>query len=179
MQWSGLAQENCSIARTMSIIGDRWTMLILRDAFMGVKRFEHFQQGLGLSRAILADRLDKLIDNFVLTKIAYRQSPIRYEYQLTDKGEALFPIILTMAQWGDRYLTTPDGRPTLVVHQHCHTAMDARLVCPDCGEEVDSRSIQLFRGPASRDTALPALPPSVKSGSPAIQIEIDKVRRTG
>ncbi|HEX7854870.1 MAG TPA: helix-turn-helix domain-containing protein [Sphingobium sp.] len=178
MQWSGLAQENCSIARTISIIGDRWTMLILRDAFAGAKRFEEFQHGLGLSRAILTDRLSKLIDNFILTKIAYRQSPVRYEYQLTSKGEALFPIILTMAQWGDSYMRGPEGRPTLVVHLHCHTAIDARLVCPDCGEEVNSRSIEVFRGPASQDTALPTLPPSVKSGSPAIQIEIDKVRRT-
>lgn len=177
MQWNGLAQENCSIARTMSIIGDRWTILILRDAFMGVKQFEEFQQGLGLSRAILADRLNKLIENFVLTKIAYRQSPVRYEYQLTSKGEALFPILLSMGQWGDHYLASPGGRPNFVVHQHCHTAIDAQYVCPACKEEVDSRSIQVFRGPTSKDTPLPALPPSVKAGSPAIQIEIDKVRQ--
>lgn len=177
MQWSELAQQDCSLARTMSIIGDRWTILIIRDAFLGVKQFDEFQQRLGLSRAILTDRLNKLVDNFVLTKIAYRHMPVRYEYQLTSKGEDLFPLILTMSQWGDRHMADGRGRPALLVHTRCHTVVDAQLVCPDCGEPVDSRSLTLFRGPASRGTTLPTLPPTVKSGSPAIQTELDKLRR--
>jgi len=86
MRWNELSEENCSMARTVSVIGDRWTLLILRDCFLRVRRFEDFQERLGITRPILASRLKKLVDEFVLTKVPYQQRPVRYEYRLTPKG---------------------------------------------------------------------------------------------
>src|SRR5215471_2867844 len=86
MRWNELSEENCSMARTVSVIGDRWTLLILRDCFLRVRRFEDFQERLGITRPILANRLKKLVDEFVLVKVPYQQRPRRYEYRLTQKG---------------------------------------------------------------------------------------------
>src|SRR5437762_10972441 len=81
MRWNELSEENCSMARTVSVIGDRWTLLILRDCFLRVRRFEDFQERLGITRPILANRLKKLVDEFVLVKVPYQQRPRRYEYR--------------------------------------------------------------------------------------------------
>jgi DNA-binding HxlR family transcriptional regulator len=91
MRWNELSEENCSMARTVSVIGDRWTLLILRDCFLRVRRFEDFQERLGITRPILASRLRKLVDEFVLVKVPYQQRPPRYEYRLTQKGLDLCP----------------------------------------------------------------------------------------
>ena len=91
MRWNELSEENCSMARTVSVIGDRWTLLILRDCFLRVRRFEDFQERLGITRPILANRLKKLVDEFVLVKVPYQQRPVRYEYRLTQKGLDLYP----------------------------------------------------------------------------------------
>ncbi|HEY0438157.1 MAG TPA: helix-turn-helix domain-containing protein, partial [Phenylobacterium sp.] len=93
MQWNELDRQPCSVSRTLSVIGDRWTLLILRDCFLKVRRFDDFQARLGIGRPILADRLQKLVDAFVLTKVAYRQNPTRYEYRLTEKGLDLYPVV--------------------------------------------------------------------------------------
>jgi DNA-binding HxlR family transcriptional regulator len=113
MRWNELSEENCSMARTVSVIGDRWTLLILRDCFLGVRRFEDFQQRLGITRPILASRLKKLVDEFVLVKVPYQQRPTRYEYRLTPKGLDLYPIVMSIVHWGDVHMAGKKGRPLL------------------------------------------------------------------
>ena len=111
MRWNELSEENCSMARTISVIGDRWTLLILRDCFLRVRRFEDFQERLGITRPILANRLKKLVGEFVLVKVPYQQRPRRYEYRLTQKGLDLYPIVMAIVHWGDVYMAGKKGCP--------------------------------------------------------------------
>src|SRR5690606_25090596 len=101
MKWVELSREPCSVARSVAVIGDRWTLLILRDCFLGVRRFEGFQERLGISRTIIADRLKVLTDEGVLEKAPYQERPVRHEYRLTQKGLDLYPVILAVVSWGD------------------------------------------------------------------------------
>jgi DNA-binding HxlR family transcriptional regulator len=145
---SGRTKPRCAgTNRTVSVIGDRWTLLILRDCFLRVRRFEDFQARLGLSRAILADRLEKLTKNFVLTKVAYQERPTRYEYRLTPKGIALHPVILSMVHWGDVHLSGKQGRPLLHRHEACQRIFDPVMACSECGEPLDPRGVQVLPGP--------------------------------
>jgi DNA-binding HxlR family transcriptional regulator len=151
MRWNELEDEACSLARTVGVIGDRWTLVILRDCFLRVRQFEEFQTRLGVSRAILADRLDKLVTNFVLTKVAYQERPTRYEYRLTPKGLALYPIIMSMVHWGDTYLTNKKGRPVLHRHRTCQQIFDPVMTCSQCGEIVDPHEVEVLVGPGAMD----------------------------
>ena len=128
MRWNELSEENCSMARTISVIGDRWTLLILRDCFLRVRRFEDFQERLGITRPILANRLKKLVDEFVLVKVPYQQRPLRYEYRLTQKGLDLFPIVMAIVHWGDVYMADKKGRPLLHTHNVCGKDFDPVMV---------------------------------------------------
>src|SRR6202047_2760876 len=119
MRWNELSEENCSMARTVSVIGDRWTLVILRDCFLRVRRFEDFQERLGITRPILASRLKKLVDEFVLVKVPYQRRPLRYEYRLTQKGLDLYPIVMSIVHWGDVNLAGKKGRPLLHTHDLC------------------------------------------------------------
>src|SRR3954452_12019614 len=101
MRWNELSEENCSMARTISVIGDRWTLLILRDCFLRVRRFEAFQERLGITRHILADRLRKLVKAGVLERPLYQSNPRRFEYRLTAKGLDLHPLLMSLVHWGD------------------------------------------------------------------------------
>jgi DNA-binding HxlR family transcriptional regulator len=116
MQWNAIGEQDCSMARTLAVIGDRWTLLILRECFLRVRRFDDFQERLGIGRPILTDRLRKLVDHFVLTKVAYQLNPTRYEYRLTPKGLDLYPVVLSIVHWGDVHLSGRKGRP--VIHEH-------------------------------------------------------------
>src|SRR5437899_11386028 len=116
MRWNELNDENCSMARTVSVIGDRWTLLILRDCFLRVRRFEDFQERLGITRPILASRLKKLADEFVLVRAPYQQRPVRYEYLLTQKGLYLYPIVMSIAAWAHVYIAAKQER--LSTHPH-------------------------------------------------------------
>jgi DNA-binding HxlR family transcriptional regulator len=162
MRWSELEDETCSVARTVSVIGDRWTLLILRDCFLKVRRFDAFQERLGVARPILADRLDKLVKNFVLTKVAYQERPTRYEYRLTPKGMDLYPVILSMVCWGDVHLAGKDGRPVLHRHLLCQHEFDPVLVCSECGEELKPRDVEVLPGPGAGDRR--HLPPAPEAG---------------
>src|SRR5262245_28455470 len=104
MRWSELKRENCSVARTVSVIGDRWTLLILRDCFLRVRRFEEFQARLGVTRHLLADRLRKLVKAGVLRREMYQARPRRYEYRLTERGLDLQPVMLSIVHWGDLHM---------------------------------------------------------------------------
>lgn len=150
MRWSELEDQACSVARTVSVIGDRWTLLILRDCFLRVRRFDDFQERLGITRPILAERLKKLVDEFVLTKVAYQQRPLRYEYRLTQKGLDLYPIIMSIVHWGDVHMAGKKGRPLLHRHGLCGKTFDPVLVCSECGEPVSPRQVQVEPGPGAR-----------------------------
>ena len=151
MRWSDLDREACSFARTLSVVGDRWTLLILRDCFLGVRRFEHFEARLGIGRGILADRLRKLTNAFVLTKVAYRQKPTRWEYRLTDKGRDLYPLIMAMVHWGDTHMPGKAGQPVLHRHLACGALFEPVLTCSECGQPVDARGVHVLPGPGAGD----------------------------
>lgn len=149
MRWNELADERCSIARTVSVIGDRWTLLILRDCFLRVRRFDDFEARLGITRHILADRLKKLVDADVLRKVPYRERPVRYEYRLTQKGLDLYPVLMGIVHWGDTYMAGKGGRPLLHRHLTCDHQFDPVLTCSECGEAVDPREVQVVAGPGA------------------------------
>src|SRR5690606_15282054 len=127
--------------------GDRWTLLILRDCFLGVRRFEAFQERLGISRTIIADRLRLLVDEGVLRREAYQERPIRYEYRLTPKGLDLHPVVMAIVAWGDRHYAGEAGPPLLNRHKACGCDFHAVMTCSECGEPVGPRDVQSRPGP--------------------------------
>jgi DNA-binding HxlR family transcriptional regulator len=127
-----LSSFACSVARTLEVVGDKWTLLILRDAFYGVRRFDDFARDLGVARNVLTDRLGRLVDNAVLERRQYEVHPPRYEYRLTAKGRDLLPVILTMMHWGDTW-QADDGGPVELVHRDCGEVTHALVVCAACG----------------------------------------------
>ena len=149
MRWSELGGERCSIARTVAIVGDRWTLLILRDCFLRVRRFEEFEARLGITRHILAGRLKKLVSEGVLRKVAYHERPVRYEYRLTQKGLDLYPVLMSLVHWGDTYTTGKAGRPLLHQHLRCGRQFDPILTCSECGEALDPREVRVMPGPGA------------------------------
>jgi len=150
MKWEDLAAEPCSVARTVAVIGDRWTLLILRDCFLGVRRFEAFQERLGISRTIIAERLKLLVDEGVLTKVAYQDRPVRHEYRLTEKGLALHPVIMAVVHWGDRFYGGEAGAPLLHRHKTCGHDFHPVMTCSECGEAVGPREVEPHPGPGAR-----------------------------
>jgi DNA-binding HxlR family transcriptional regulator len=133
MSAKDLATE-CSIARTLDVIGDRWSLLILRDGFYGVRRFEDFQHDLGVARNVLADRLSKLVDRGIFERTLYAERPRRFEYRLTPKGRDLLPVLLTMMRWGDDWEGEGAEPPVKLVHVGCGHATHAVLDCAHCGD---------------------------------------------
>lgn len=120
-----------SIARTLEIIGDRWSMLVLREAFRGLRRFEEFRLDLGIARPVLSDRLRKLVDAGVLDKVPYQQHPLRHEYRLTPMGLELSPALVALMRWGDRWLS-PNGPTTVLFHGSCGTELEQGFWCRSC-----------------------------------------------
>jgi DNA-binding HxlR family transcriptional regulator len=126
----------CSVARALEAVGDRWTMLVIRDAFQGVRRFDDFQERLGVARNVLSDRLSRLVDEGILEKRPYHERPRRFEYRLTPKGMDLFPVLVSLMSWGDRHAPDPGGSPMVVLHKGCGGRVDERLLCDRCGEPI-------------------------------------------
>jgi DNA-binding HxlR family transcriptional regulator len=150
MRWRDIGEETCSIARTLSVIGDRWTMLVLREAFLRTRRFEDFQARLGATRHVLADRLQKLVDHDILERVQYQERPARFEYKLTEKGRDLHPVIIALLGWGDRWMAGDAGPPIELVHRACGHQMVPVPTCPHCGAHVGARDIAPRPGPALR-----------------------------
>jgi DNA-binding HxlR family transcriptional regulator len=150
MRWSEIGDMTCSVARALSVVGDRWTLLILRDAFLRVRRFEDFQASLGTTRHRLADRLRKLVDADILERVQYQERPARYEYRLTERGRDLYPVIVALVGWGDRWMAGKAGAPIELVHRNCGHHVTPTLTCPDCGEAVMARDMMARPGPALR-----------------------------
>jgi DNA-binding HxlR family transcriptional regulator len=149
MQLTSLKEWNCSIARTLDVVGEWWTLLILRDALRGTRRFDDFHDSLGMARSVLTARLKKLTDEGVLEKLRYRDHPPRYEYQLTDKGQALFPVIAALLHWGDDWIQGPDTAPARLVHADCGQSMHPELICPHCGGIVSAVNTRTVPGPGA------------------------------
>src|SRR3954465_8997419 len=143
---------NCSIFRAMDVLGERWTLLVLREAFMGVRRFTVMQRELGVARNVLSARLAKLVEQGSLERRQYQDRPARFEYRLTEKGKELQPAILTLLRWGDEHLA-PDGPPAELVHQGCGHVAHAEVVCSHCGEALHTSNVSLRAGPGLRRPA--------------------------
>lgn len=150
MKWQEVGETPCSMARSLAILGDRWTLLILRNCFLGMRRFDEFQASLGVTRQVLADRLSRLVEAGALKKVPYQERPPRYEYRLTEMGHDLHPVLLALANWGDRWLDEGRGAPVEYVHKACGHKFRPTMVCPECGEPVGSRDVTAVPGPGSR-----------------------------
>jgi DNA-binding HxlR family transcriptional regulator len=155
MRWEDLDQQPCSLARTLSVVGDRWTLIILRDCFLGVRRFDDFEARLGITRHVLADRLRKLVEAGVLVKRPYQQRPRRDEYRLTEKGRDLYPVILSLVHWGDRHMADEQGPPLRHRHRTCGAYTRGILACSECGEELRPRDVDVEESPASAGQLIP------------------------
>src|SRR4029453_1492855 len=153
MKWDELEEQPCSLARTVAVIGDRWSLLILRECFLRTRRFEAFQSALGITRHLLAERLKKLVRTRVLRRLPYQESPTRYEYILTQKGLDLYPIMMALVHWGDTHMVDERGRPLLHEHRKCGKAFDPVMVCSECGEPLSAKEVHVHPGPGAR-TAL-------------------------
>jgi DNA-binding HxlR family transcriptional regulator len=126
-------------------------MLILREAFLRTRRFEDFQSHIGATRHVLADRLQKLVDNGIFERVQYSDKPARYEYRLTEKGRDLYPLIVALVGWGDRWMAGEAGPPIELVHKACGHTMVPVQTCPHCRTEVSARDVTARPGPALKD----------------------------
>ena len=150
MRRTSFADMNCSIAQSLEVVGEWWTLLILRDAMMGVTRFDQFQSRLGIARNVLASRLQSLVDAGILDEVPYQERPPRSEYVLTRKGGELWTVLTLLRQWGDRW-SAPEGPPVEAVHDTCGHVTRARLVCSECGEPLRGGELTLRPGPGAGD----------------------------
>jgi DNA-binding HxlR family transcriptional regulator len=155
MERKSFADMHCSVAQCLEVVGEWWSMLIVRDAFLGITRFDQFQERLGISRNILNQRLAHLVDEGILQKVPYSQHPRRYDYRLTAKGRDLWPVLTAMRQWGDKH-AAPDGPPLEVVHKACGEVSQALMTCSACGERLTARDVRAQRGPGDLDHLLGA-----------------------
>ena len=147
MRRASFEDMNCSLARSLEVVGEWWTLLILRDCFFGVSRFEAFQQRLGIARNVLSARLDTLVAHGVLERQLYDEARERYDYVLTPKGRALWPVLVTLRQWGDQWITGPEQAPVELLHTTCGEHVTARLHCGTCGEELRGGEVRPVPGP--------------------------------
>jgi DNA-binding HxlR family transcriptional regulator len=137
----------CSIAKSLEVIGERWSLLIVRDVLHGNRRFSEIQRSLGVARNVLAARLQRLVDEGILERRAYQESPPRDEYFLTEKGLDLWPALIALQGWGDRHSTGPEGPPMLLVHKVCGGPISDRGICKSCGEVLNARDATQVPGP--------------------------------
>lgn len=152
MRWQDIGSEPCSVARALSVIGDRWTLLILWETFRGTHRFSGFRDRLGIARHVLTTRLRALVDHGILSRVAYQEKPRRYEYRLTEKGHDLYPVIISLLAWGDRWMAGGEGAPIELTHRHCGHPMSPVSVCPECGKPARARDMEVRPGPALRQS---------------------------
>ncbi|MGW1610013.1 winged helix-turn-helix transcriptional regulator [Streptomyces sp. NPDC002285] len=141
----------CSIARTLDVVGDAWTPLVLREAFYGCRRFDDFQAELRIARNTLTDRLRRLVEAGLLERRLYESEPPRHEYVLTEKGKDLFPVLAAMASWGDRWLAGPEGPPVTLHHETCGHDGRAEVVCSACHEPLHADDTTARMGPGYPD----------------------------
>lgn len=162
-----------SVARALEVVGERWTLLILRETFFGVRRFGQLARNLQIPRPTLSSRLRTLVENGLLEKVPYARDPDRHEYRLTASGRDLFAAIVVLMQWGDQHLPQPKGPPIVLRHQPCGHIADPVLVCSHCHKKITARNVTPEPGPGFQ-TEQPAL-----TGAPVRRLEKrDRDRRS-
>lgn len=144
---------DCSVAKALEVIGERWSLLIVRDVMHGNRRFGEMQESLGIARNVLSARLQRLIDEDILERRAYQESPPRYEYFLTQKGLDLWPALIALLNWGDRYSPDPGGPRRLIVHKECGGTVSERGICESCGKLLTARDAKQVPGPGAKVAA--------------------------
>lgn len=149
--WSDYDPSNCSVAEAVNVLSDRWSWLILRDAFQGTTRFEEFQQHLGISRDVLAARLKHLVSHGILRRQAYREpgSRTRQEYRLTKAGVDLQPALIALLNWADTHMRETDERALIVTHSGCGSPVRSVLRCAE-GHDIAPHEVQLLPGPGAK-----------------------------
>ncbi|MGH2632285.1 MAG: winged helix-turn-helix transcriptional regulator [Tepidiformaceae bacterium] len=148
-----LDQAMCSIARTTAVVGDRWVPLILRDVYFGLDRFDQLQEDLRVASNVLSSRLDHLVDNEMLERVAYQEHPPRYCYRLTERATDFIPVLLSLMAWGDRWLA-PEGPPVLLEHRDAEGeghVLQPEVYCASCGERVTAEGLAAKPGPGMPD----------------------------
>lgn len=157
MQRSSFGQQPCSVARTLDIIGDRWTPLVVRDVAIGISRFDAIQRDLGISRKVLTQRLDALVAHEVVARIAYQDNPPRYDYRLTEKGNDLAMVVLALQQFGDKWSFGDTGPPIQWQHLGCGAISTPTPCCDQCGEPVRPGDAIPLRGPGFDEESAPEI----------------------
>ncbi len=148
--------QYCPVASTLEIIGERWTILILRDIFLGIRRFEDLQRNLGVARNILQARLERLLEFGILVKRPYQERPLRHEYRLTAKGADLWPVLVALLQWGDQHALSGE-RPIILQHRGCGGELDDRRRCLVCGADVTvTEAVAMRTGARPANAEVPA-----------------------
>lgn len=139
-----------SVAKALEVIGERWSLLIVRTVMHGNRRFGEMQESLGIARNVLSARLQRLVDEEILERRAYQENPPRYEYFLTEKGLDLWPALIALLNWGDRYSPGPEGPRRLIVHKECGGTVSERGICESCGKLLTARDAKQVPGPGAR-----------------------------
>lgn len=142
--------EADSVGRALALVGERWSLLILRETFFGVRRYAEFARNLAIPRPTLSTRLKTLVDAELLDRVRYATDPDRYEYRLTQAGRELFPAIVVLMRWGDKYLAGPEGPPILLRHNDCGEIAESYVACGHCGGEVGVDKVTPEAGPSFR-----------------------------
>lgn len=164
MRRASLEDLNCSVAQSLEIIGEWWTVMILRDAFLGVTRFEQFQGRLGIARNVLSARLDGLVDHGVMERRVYDEARNRSDYVLTPKGQALWPVLVTLRQWGDEWVVGAGNESITLLHASCGQPTKGVLACEQCGEPLTLDQLDAVAGPGITDPDLLAHTKRAKAG---------------
>ncbi|MBG0814434.1 helix-turn-helix transcriptional regulator [Planomonospora sp. ID82291] len=160
--------DNCSIERTLAVVGEKWTFLVLREAFGGVRRFADMQAATGAPRQVLSARLARLVDEGLLRKVPYREPGQRRrdEYRLTEMGRDLYPIMVALMHWGDRYRSGSDGPPVLLTHRDCGAPVEQHFRCAEGHEVAGPREVTPLPGPGARPAAPAAAPDRTTGAGP-------------
>jgi DNA-binding HxlR family transcriptional regulator len=148
---SNYAGQECSVAAALEAVGERWTLLIVRQALLGVHRFDEIQADLGIARNVLQARLGRLREHGILERRPYQERPVRYEYHLTDKGLDLWPAVVALMHWGDKHGGFAGGPPVRLVHRDCGGDVDGHRVCAACGERLGAPDVRAVAGAGASD----------------------------
>jgi DNA-binding HxlR family transcriptional regulator len=150
MQRTDFTAMPCSIARTLAVVGEPWTPLILRDITFGLTRFDEIQRDLGVATNVLTDRLNTLVEGGLVSRQPYQTRPLRHRYQLTEAGAELLPVLLALLRWGDRWAGDGSGPPVTIVHRECGQATEALLVCAACNRPLGTHNVSARTGPGGQ-----------------------------
>ncbi|GAA4981451.1 helix-turn-helix domain-containing protein [Kineococcus glutinatus] len=164
MRQTSFAAMHCSLARTLEVVGDWWSPLVLRDLYLGLDRFDQLVADLGISRNLLAARLDALVAGGVVAREAYQEHPVRHRYVLTEAGRDLVPVLLALTAWGDRWATPEGGPPLRVRHTACGAETRATVCCSGCGQPLEAGQVRCTPGPGGREAPGTALLGRVVAG---------------